>query len=108
MADELAYDINAQAMELLDHMEVILGAGLEGKNRTEVQKEVRVHSAHEMDYWQVGKRQKKQRLYKKQDCEIILRNRQVENELHVLERYENDKRKIHLISKTFFSCYVGF
>lgn len=67
--------------ELLDHMEVILGAGLEGKNGMEVQKEIRVHIAHVMDYWQVGKRQKKQRLCRKQDCEIILRNRQVESKV---------------------------
>lgn len=54
-----------------------------------------------MDYWQVGKRQKKQRLCEKQDCEIILRNRQVEDELRVLDRYENEKREIQMISTDF-------
>lgn len=52
-----------------------------------------------MDYSQVGKRQK-QRLCKKQDCEIILRNRQVD-ELRVLDRYENEKRETQLISTDF-------
>lgn len=53
-----------------------------------------------MGYSQVGKRQK-QRLCENQACEIILRNRQVEDELRVLDRYENEKREIQLISTDF-------
>lgn len=79
--------LTRRSAKLLGQTEVILGARLEGKSRTEVQEKVRIQIADAMVM-------KKQRPYEKQECEITLRTRQAENKLQVLKRHENDKGEI--------------